>query len=236
MRVLMLIIKVFIQNLGNTIFSSMEAMWDIVIGFIPGFISAVIVLLVGVIIAAGLAKLGRKLVGALKIDAIFEKMGLKESMNKAGMKLDVGYFVGELVKWFLIIVFVLAASDILKLTTVSEFLNSVLLYIPRVIVAIFILLAAIIVANFLEKLVKAAVLAGNLSDYAPFLAVVTRWAIFVFAIFAVLIHLGIAQTLIGTLFTGFVAMVAIAGGLAFGLGGKEYAGELIDALKKSIKK
>jgi hypothetical protein len=225
----------FAQNWGNTIFLSLETMWGVFVGFIPEFVSAVVILLIGIIIAVGLAKLGRRLVNALKIDMILEKMGFKGPMDRAGMKLDVGYFVGELIKWFLIIVFVLAASDILGLTMVSEFLNNVLLYIPKVIVAVFILLAAIIVASFLERLVKAAVLASNFS-HASFLATVTRWAVFIFAIFAALVQLGIAPTLINTLFTGFVAMVAIAGGLAFGLGGKEYAGELIDTLKKSIKK
>ena len=109
------------------------------------------------------------------------------------------------------------------------------MYIPNVIIAVFILLAALIVATFLEKVVQAAILASNFS-HALFLATVTKWSIFIFAIFAALTQLGVAPNLIGTLFTGFVAMVAIGGGIAFGLGGKEYAQELIGLLKRSIKR
>ena len=225
----------FVQNWGAIIFSSLDAIWAGFINFIPGFISALIIFLIGLIIAVGLAKLARRLVNVLRLDAMLEKMGFRVSLEKAGLKLDIGYFVGELVKWFLIIAFLLAAADILGLDRISLFLNSVLMYIPNVIIAVFILLAALIVATFLEKVVQAAILASDFS-HALFLATVTKWSIFIFAIFAALTQLGVAPNLIGTLFTGFVAMVAIGGGIAFGLGGKEYAQELIGLLKRSIKK
>lgn len=225
----------FAQTWGNIIFSSLETIWNGFIGFIPNFIGALIIFLIGMVIAVGLGKLAQRLVSALRVDIVLDKMGFRAPLERAGLGLDSGYFVGELVKWFLIIVFVLAAADILGLNTVTAFLNSVLLYIPNIIVAVLILLAAILVANFLERVVKAGVLASNLT-HATFLATVTKWAILIFAIFAVLIQLGIAPTLINTLFTGFVAMLAIGGGIAFGLGGKDYAGELIDLLKRSITK
>ncbi len=225
----------FIQNWGDTIFSSLESLWMGFIGFLPGFLSAFIVFIIGLIIAVGVAKLAKRLVSALRVDSVLDKMGFKAPMERAGMKLDFSHFMGELVKWFLIIVFLVAAFDILGLDKITEFLNSVLLYIPNVIVAVFILLIAIVVANFLEKMVKAAVLAGKLTN-AGFLATVTKWAVLIFAIFAALMQLGIAPALISTLFTGFVAMIAIAGGIAFGTGGKDYAGELIKRLEKSISK
>ncbi|OWK26660.1 MAG: hypothetical protein US76_01420 [Parcubacteria group bacterium GW2011_GWA2_38_13b] len=225
----------FVQTWGTVIFSSLEAIWIGFVNFIPDFISALIIFLVGLIIAVGLAKLVRRLINILRLDSVLEKMGFRASLEKAGLKLDIGYFVGELVKWFLVVAFLLAATKILGLDEVSLFLRDVLTYIPKVIIAVFILLAALIVATFLEKVVQAAILASDFS-HALFLATVTKWSIFVFAIFAALTRLDVAPNLIGTLFTGFVAMVAIGGGIAFGLGGKEYAQELIGLLKRSIKK
>ena len=223
----------FIQNWGAIIFSSLEVIWAGFVNFIPNFIGAVIIFLIGLIIAVGLAKLAGRLVNILGFDAMLEKMGFRASLEKAGLKLNIGYFVGELVKWFIIIAFLLAAFDVLGLDKISLFLNSVLMYIPNVIIAVFILLAALIVATFLEKVVQAAILASNFS-HALFLATVTKWSIFIFAIFAALTQLGVAPNLIGTLFTGFVAMVAIGGGIAFGLGGKEEAGKWLSEVKKKL--
>lgn len=225
----------FVQTWGDILYGSLGTMWTGFANFIPNFIGALVVFLIGMIIAAGLGKLARRLISVLMIDVILDKMGFKAPLEKAGMRLDSGYFVGELVKWFLIIVFVLAAADILGLSTVTAFLSQVLLYVPNIIVAVLILLAALIVANFLEKLIKAIISASSLT-HATFLAAVAKWSILIFAIFAALIQLGVAPMLLNTLFTGFVAMLAISGGVAFGLGGKEYAGELIGLLKKNITK
>lgn len=223
------------QTWGDIVYGSLGTIWTGFVGFIPNFVGALIVFLIGMIIAVGLGKLVRRLIGALMIDVLLEKMGFKAPLEKAGMRLDSGYFVGELVKWFLIIAFVLASADILGLSTVTAFLGRVLFYVPNIIVAVLILLAALMVANFLEKFIKAIVLASNLT-HATFLATVAKWSVLIFAIFAALIQLGVAPTLLNTLFTGFVAMMAIGGGVAFGLGGKEYAGELIGLLKKNITK
>lgn len=223
------------QNWGNIVFSSLEIIWTGFVNFIPGFISALVIFSIGLIIAVGLAKATRRLIDALRIDSMLEKIGFRVSLEKAGLKLDIGYFVSELVKWFLIIVFLLAAAKILGLERISLFLDNVRMYIPDVIIAVFILLASLVVATFLEKVVQAVVLASNFS-HALFLAAVTKWSIFIFAIFAALTQLGVAPNLIGTFFTGFVAMIAIGGGIALGLGGKEYAQELIGLLKKNIKK
>src|SRR3989338_5719434 len=141
----------FIQTWGTVIFSSLEEIWTGFIDFIPGFISALIIFLIGLIIAVGLAKLVRRLVNILRLDAMLEKMGFRASLEKAGLKLDIGYFVGELVKWFLIIAFLLAAADILGLDRISLFLNNVLTYIPNVIIAVFILLAAIMTLGIYVK-------------------------------------------------------------------------------------
>ncbi|MEA2113739.1 MAG: hypothetical protein U9P63_03760, partial [Patescibacteria group bacterium] len=151
----------------------------------------------------------------------------------ANLKLDSGKFIGELVRWFFIVVFMMAATDILGLSQVTDFLKQVILYIPQLMVAVLILLAAILIANFLEKLVKASVEAAGLKS-ANFLASVTKWAILIFAILAALLQLGVVPALIQTIFTGIVAALVISAGLAFGLGGKEMAVQILSKLKKDV--
>ncbi|PJA64152.1 MAG: hypothetical protein CO160_00110, partial [Candidatus Portnoybacteria bacterium CG_4_9_14_3_um_filter_43_11] len=124
-------------------------------------------------------------------------------------------------------------TDILDLSEVTVFLKQVLLYIPQLIIAVLILLAAVLIANFLQRLVKASVEAAGLGS-ANFLATVTKWAIMVFAILAALLQLGVVPTLIQTLFTGFVAALVISFGLAFGLGGKDLAAQILEKIKKDI--
>lgn len=213
--------------------SSFQASGAAVIGFVPNIIGALIVFIIGWIIAVGLGKLVKQVVDAIKVDQVLEKMGVKEVLEKANLRLDSGAFVGALVRWFLIIVFLLAVTEILRLPEVTGFLRDVLLYVPNIIIAVVIMLAAVLLANVSHRIVKAAVSAAGLAS-ADFLATLTRWAIFVFAFLAALIQLGIAPALINTLITGLIAMLAIAGGLAFGLGGKDYASQLIEKVRRDM--
>ena len=109
----------------------------------------------------------------------------------------------------------------------------VLLYLPNVIVAALMLLAAALVADALQKIVLSSAKAASLGS-ASFLGGVTKWAIWVFAILAALYQLGVAGPFVQTLFTGFIAMLSIAGGLAFGLGGKEAAARFVEKLRGDI--
>lgn len=223
-----------IQTWTEVITSSLQSLWTGFIGFLPQFLGALIIFLIGWVIANLLGKLSSQIIRTLRIDAILEKMGFKRSMERANLKLDSARFVGELVRWFFILVFLIAAIDILGLEQVNQFLTRVLYYIPQLIVAILILLAAVLIANFLQKLVKASVEAAGFGS-ANFLAAVTKWSILVFALLAALLQLGIVPSLIQTLFTGFIAALAISFGLAFGLGGKDTAAEVLEKLKESIK-
>ena len=126
--------------------------------------------------------------------------------------------------------FVLAASDILGFTALSEFINSVLLYIPNVLIAALIMIAALFVANFVKALVRASVLSVRLHK-GRFLGSLVWWVIFVFGLLVSLTELGVAVRIIETVITGVIAMAALAGGLAFGLGGKELAGQMLGKMR-----
>jgi len=222
-----------VQTWAEVVTSSLQTLWSGFIGFLPNLLGAIVVFIIGWLIAVVLGKLAAQIIRALKIDQILEKMGFKKSLEKANLKLNAGKFMGELVKWFFVIVFLMAATDILNLPQVTEFLRRILFYIPHLIVAVLILLAAVMIANFLQKLVKASVEAAGLKS-ANFLGAVTKWAILVFAILAALLQLGIVVSLIQTIFTGLIAALAISVGLSFGLGGKDLAAQILNKLRKDV--
>jgi len=138
-----------------------------------------------------------------------------------------------LVKWFFIIVFLMSAANILGLNEVSQFLRTVVLYIPNVIIAAVILMIGLLVAKFLESLVLASVRAAELAS-ANFLAALTKWSVVVFSLLVALVQLGIAEDIIRIVVVGIVAAAALALGLAFGLGGQKHADGFIGRMKQKI--
>jgi hypothetical protein len=198
--------------------------------YIPRLVGALVVLIIGLIVAAGLDALVEKIFATIRLDTFLEKLGLKPIFERAGLKLRGAYFLGKLVYWFVVIAFLLAVSDSLGLYALSGFLSSVLNYLPNVIAAVLILLASLVVGNFLRRIVTASVLSAKLHA-AHFLGMLVWWVVIVFGFLAALSQLNIASAMVQTLVTGFIAMLALAGGLAFGLGGKDYANHLLNKLK-----
>lgn len=213
---------------------SLQEAWAAVVNFVPLFLSAIIVFIFGWIVAVALGKLVEQVIKALRVDAFLAKLDFEKALERAGIRLNTGAFVGGLVKWFLIIVALLAAANILQLTQVTDFLTQVLLYLPNVVVAALILVIAALVAETAERISRGSVEAAGLRGGA-LVGVVTRWSVWVFAIVAALQQLGIAVVLLQTLVTGFVAMLALALGLAFGLGGKDAAGSIVERVLRDIR-
>ena len=202
--------------------------------FVPQLVIALVVFIVGWVIAVALGKLVSQIVKSLRVDSALRGLGAEAPLSRAGMRLDSGAFVGGLVRWFFILVFLFAAIDVVGLDQVTEFLRSVVLtYIPQVIVAAFILLVAALLADVVHRVVAGSARAAHLPS-AGFLGGVAKWSIWIFAILAALFQLGIAGVFIQTLFTAFVAMLAIAGGLAFGLGGRDAASRFLEKLRADI--
>jgi hypothetical protein len=222
-----------LQSWTEVTVGAFQSIWEGFIAFLPNLIGALLVFFIGWAIAVGLQKLFAQILRAIRLDPALEKIGAGQAFEKAGIKMDFAGWVGIFVKWFLLIIFLLAATDILQLNEVSVFLRSVLTYIPNVIVAVFILAIAFWLAGVLRKIVQASIAASNIRA-ASFVSVVTYWAILIFGIFAALIQLGIALALLQTIVTGIIAMLAIAGGLAFGLGGKDQASNFLNKLRKEI--
>ncbi|MGE5392602.1 MAG: mechanosensitive ion channel family protein [Candidatus Saccharibacteria bacterium] len=218
----------------DAITASLQDLYARFINFLPNFIVAVVILVVGWILANFIAKLIKSLLVSIKLDEVGDKLGLEQIAQRTGMKMSISGAIAWLIKWFFLIALFLAASDILGLQAISNFLNEVLLYIPNVVAAAAILLAGILIARFLSRLVRSTVAAAGLAS-ADLLGSVTQWAIIVFTALATLAQLNVAEAFVQTLFTGFIAMIAIAGGLAFGLGGKEHASKVLDKIEKDIR-
>ena len=213
---------------------SLSGLFDGVINFIPSLLIAIIVFIVGWILGAAVSKAIEHLLNALKINSLFRGIGAEAVLARAGFKLRVGRFVGELVKWFVIIVFLMVALEALNLNQVADFLaQDVLRYIPQVVIAAFIIILATIISDAVGRLIEGSAKAINVRS-AKMAGNVAKWAIWVFAIIIALSELGIAPAFMLTLFQGMIAMLAIAGGLAFGLGGKDHASKTLDRVSDAL--
>lgn len=212
---------------------SVDFVWSSLVIYIPRMFLAVLLFIVFLMIGATLKGLVSRVVALLKMESMLEKTGVDAVVRRFGITLHIGNFIGWLVKWFFIITGLLVSANVLNLTQVSDFLAQVLVYIPNVAVAVIILAIGVLLADFLAKATNASIAASGLHS-GPFVASVVRWAIFIFAFVTALDQLGVAQTFVNTIYIGLVGMLSLAGGLAFGLGGKEHASEFIAKIKRDI--
>ena len=223
-----------VQTWGDIFVASFQSLWLGVAAFIPRLVIALLVFLIGWVIAVALGKLVSQVVRALKVDRALQGVGVEEPLSRAGFRLDSGAFVGGLVRWFFIVFFLLVAIDALGLQQVTAFLREVVLvYLPNVVVAALILVIAAVLADVMQKVVRGSAQAAHLPS-ASLLGGVTKWSIWLFAFLAAFFQLGIAGPLLQDFFRGFIAMIAVAGGLAFGLGGKDHASRFIERLRQDI--
>lgn len=221
------------QNWLDILTASVQDLWQLVIGFLPALIGALVVLIVGLLIAVGLERLVERLIYYLKIDAMLRRVGLEMHLARANLQLNAGHFLGRVVYWFVVVAFLLAAADILGFTALSAFLNEILRYIPNILVAALIVVVSVIVANFLKGLVRVSVLGAKLHA-AKFMANLTWWTVVIFGLLTAAMQLNIAVAVINTVITGVVAMLALAGGLAFGLGGRDAAMRWIEHMEEEV--
>jgi hypothetical protein len=222
-----------INMLSAELATSFQAVAFGIASMLPSILGALIFIILGWIFGVAAGRVVAHLIGALRLDDMLAKAGVSGVVAKAGYQLNTGAFIGWLVKSFFIVIFLMAAFDVLGLTQVNEFLRTVLGYIPQVLVAAVMLLIASIAADILGGLVTGATSAAG-SRASHLVGAMVRWAIWVFAVLAALSQLGIAAQYMYTLFAGIVAMLALAGGLAFGLGGKDAAADFIKTVRHEV--
>ena len=219
-----------VEETRNTLINSLNTAIGAIIEYVPRFIAGLLILLIGIVIASIAKQLILALSKTLKVENYLKRYGIPE--------IRPGYtwsdILAEIVRWFVIIIFLIPTADIWGIPRVGTLLNEILLYLPNVFIAVIIGLVGFVLAKLAHDVILASIKGVN-KDSANLIATATQWAINVFVILAVLNQLGVATDLIRILFTGFVAMIALAGGIAFGLGGQKNAQDILDGIKKRLK-
>lgn len=223
-----------LSNWGMTLQQSFNNLLWATVNFLPNLVLAVIIFVIGWFLGVLIGRVIAQAIRAIKVDHALKAAGVEEVVNRAGWSLNSGEFIGALVKWFIIIVFLLAALSAMGLTSVTLFLELGLLpYLARVIVAVLIIALAAVVAEVAQSIVTGSARAAGVTS-AGFAGTVAKWAIWIFAILAALDQLGVTP-FVQTIFTGVVVALSIAFGLAFGLGGQEAASRFIERTRDDMK-
>lgn len=223
-----------LQDWADVFTQSFQEIGSGIIGFIPNLFVSLVIFIIGWVFGAVLGRVISQLIKSIKIDNILREAGFEDVFNRAGFNLDAGRFIGGLVKWFIILIFLIASLEILGLNQVTLFLQTVVLgYLPDVIIAVLILLLAAVIAEITENIIVGSAKAAKFTS-ANFLGNVAKWSIWIFAFLAALSQLGVATAFVQTLFTGVVIAFSLAIGLSFGLGGQEAASRYIDKIGKEL--
>lgn len=214
--------------------ASFQGLWAGVIMFIPNLVVAVIILCIGWAVGAAIGKGIAHFMKSIKFDEALDKAGVGSVVRRSGLNLNSGSFIGGLVKYFIIVVFLIASFDVLGLKQVTLFLQNIVTgYLPQLIVSVLILLVGAVVGDVLSRIVNASAKTANLTS-ANVLGAVSRWSVWIFAALVALSQMGVAGAFIQTLFTGFVVAVSLALGLSFGLGGQQAAARTIEKVQHDI--
>lgn len=211
---------------ANNWSDSLTAMWAVFLAAIPRVVAFVLILLIGWFVAALIAKGVQALLQAVKFDEVAQRSGFTGFVQKMGVRRDASGFLSLLVKWFIRLIVLVVAFDALGLPAVSEVLRQLLLWLPNLVVAMIVLVVAGLLAKALAGLVRGATSSAGFAN-PDFLATVASTAVWAFAIVVAVNQLGIATTLVNTLFMAVAGAFALAAGLAFGLGGKDAAAQVI---------
>jgi hypothetical protein len=210
-----------VTSFGEAISHSFTAFF----AFLPALLGAILLLVLGWFISGLVGQLIEKALRAIGFERAVAETGLGDFLRRSGSRSTGSHIVGQLSKWFLFLIFVQAAANILQMPQVTAIINSIVLFIPRIIVALAIVVVGALLGKFL-----AGVVCGSVSKLGAgnpnMLAMLTNYAVIGFAVIAALNQLGIATVVVNTLFIGLVASVALAVGLAFGLGGRDVASEM----------
>lgn len=225
----------FVYSFENSLTYAFNQMLVGVIGFIPNLLGAIVLFILGLIIAGWLKTLTVKLVNLTKLGGHIKNSTVKEFLKNAQITQKIEIILGEIVHWLVAILFFIASINILGLTSVSEFLNSIILGIPTLVAAIIILVVGVIIAGFLEKMVKGSLGSGD-PAFSRLVGKVVSYATMTLFVLAAISQLGIARFFIETTFTGFIAALSLGIGISLGLGSKDLVKTLLEGWYKNLKK
>lgn len=196
---------------------------------VPQIIGAILILLIGWLIAKLVKRIFVKLMKLVKLNWLTEKSGIEKFLKEGGVKITAVDLIGSLVYWIIMLIVIMSALNTLQLTSAKELFNQIILYIPNIIVSIIVLLLGLYAAKFVSQAITVSL--KNMNDNsAQLIGKISYYAIIVLTIFVVLSQLNIAENIVTIAFLLIFGAFCLAFGLAFGLGGKDYAADLLKKL------
>ena len=204
----------------------MDAMLTAFLLALPSIVGALLLLVIGWIVAGIVGGLVTRLLRRVGLDTLATKAGITAFLQRAKMKLDAAGLVGGIITWYVRLIFVIMAANAVGITAVSSVLNQIIGFIPNLLVALLILGVFAWLAGVTRNLVSGAAESAGVQNSGA-LAMLAYATVLGFGIVAAASQIGVAATLINILFTGVVAAVALAFALAFGLGGREEAARIL---------
>lgn len=214
-----------VQDWGDAVLVSATTALQNFLGFLPALVGAILILVIGWFVAgliAGLVERGLKMIG---FERAANSTGISSFIQRSGSSWTASAIVAEIIKWFVRLIAIQAAASILGLNQISSIINAILLWLPNLVVAIAIIVIGALIAKFVGSLVRGSTAQMGFGD-PELLGNIAHYAILAFAVIAAVDQLGIAETVVNTLFIGAVALIVLAGGLAFGLGGQQTAAQI----------
>ena len=197
------------------------------LGFLPQLVGAILVLVIGWIIAGFVAGLIQRVLERIGFERAAQSTGIAGFVKRSGSDWTVSKVVAEIVKWFIRLIAIQAAASILGMQQISEIINDILRWLPNLVVALAIIVIGALLARFVAGVVRGATSEMGFAN-PDLMASIAQYAIIVFAVIAAVDQLGIAETVVNTLFTGLVIAVAAAFAIAFGLGGQQTAARITE--------
>jgi hypothetical protein len=222
-----------IQDTGDALKASLAGALNTFMTAIPRVLGFLVVLLIGWLIASLIAKAVAALLHAVRFNDLARRSGFAEFVHNMGVKTDSAGVIAGVTKWFVRLIVLVVAFDMLGLPAVSQVLQQLLLWLPNLIVALVVLVIGGLAATALSNLVRGATAQAGLSS-SDTLATVAKVGVWAFAIVVAVNQLGIAAVLINTLLIGVVGALALATGLAFGFGGQERAQQVLERMSRKV--
>ena len=213
------------EQLNLFLESSQQFLNEIAVA-LPQIIGALLILLIGWILARIIKRLVVKGLKLVRFNFLTEKSGVEKFLSDGGVKVSSIDLIGTLVYWIIMLVVILATLNSLKLTAASTLFNEIMLYIPNIIVAIVILILGIYLARLVSQVLLTSL--KNMQDKAAAtIGKIAYYSIIVLTVFIILGQLNIAQQIVNSAFIILFGAICLAFGLAFGLGGREWASEMV---------
>ncbi len=222
-----------VRDWSDTTNAALQDAWTRIVNYLPNLIGAIVIIVIGVLVANIIKWIIARLVDASRLQSAFDSLSFTQALKRAKVSTDLPEMIGQFAKWLTIVLFLLPAASILGLSQISNILNNIILYLPNIGSAVIIIFLGALFATFIGNIVRATA-AGLGADMSGGLATLSRYLILIFAGLTALSQLGIALPVINILLTGFVAAAAIAIGLAFGLGGKDAAADLVAKIRRDF--